>query len=334
MKNVQQSVRLYWGENYATKPFVVQKAIEQALITVGKYLHCYPGDLSLKTKQLLAQKYQVKPSQLLVLNGIESVVLSLTQTFLKKGDEILTLSPTFVVYEYAATSQHCKTNTISVGLKTQLTSETILSAITPSTKMIFLAYPNTTTGAYHCDVKAIEEVLKGWDGLVVVDECYYGLGKKTTLPVLKKYSNLIILKSCSKTWGLAGLRIGWCIASERIIEKISSKTLAVAMDPVSLLSHVILQEVLPYAKLLEDAFLQHKRQFCKKLEQVKGLEIFPTHTTFLPIKIKGVSTKDAINRLAKKKILVKDTSTLEYLLMGIPPREQWEYVIQGLGSIV
>lgn len=334
MKKMQQPVRLYWGENYAPKPAIVKKALAEALSLTEKYLHFYPGELATTTKKLLAQKYQVKPSQVLVFNGIESLVLSLAQTFLKKGNEILTLSPTFVVYEFAASSQNCKTNIISVGRNTQITSQDMLSAITPQTKILFLAFPNTTTGAYHCNVKDIEAVLSAWSGLVVVDECYYGLGKKTVLPLLKKYPNLIILKSASKTWGLAGIRVGWCIASENNIQKLSERTVAVAMDPISLPSHLVLQSILPYTKLLEDAFLQHKTAFCNKLRDVRGVEIFPTDTTFLPIKLKGISPKEAIKKLARKNILVKDTSSLEYLLMGIPPKDQWEHVIQSLRSIV
>lgn len=335
----KQAIRLFWGENYAPKPKAVMDAIQKALEASLDAINLYPGDVYGDTKKLLAKKYHISSQCILLQNGIESILPPLFKAYVQKKDEVITFDPTFICYKENVDVLGGKIIGISVGLEKDTTAKEILSKITQQTKMICLAWPNTTTGRYHIAKKDIEEILEKFNGLVVIDECYFGIGKQTVLPLIKKYPNLLVLRGVSKNWGLAGIRLGWAIGNRKTIKNIEAYSLHLAKDPISLPSYYILQAVLPYAKLLEKSFIQYKHQFEVKLAKIPGMQVYPSVCTFIPFRIKRITSnakiKKVIATLAQDYgILIKDTSYLGYFLIGIPAKDEWQYVIDSLQKIL
>ena len=207
MKHINHSpIRLYWGENYGPKPKAAAKAIAAAYRAAYRNIHLYPGQWQDKAIAAISTEYKLPKDQIAIGNGIEGLLSVIFRTFAKAGDEIITLTPTFGGYAHNAQSNGIKCLTLSVDFKTWLTVKDVLRLITLNTRMIFLASPNTMTGAYHISPGEIGKLAEEFSGLLVVDECYFGIGDQTALPLVDTHSNIMILRSASKSLGLAGIQ--------------------------------------------------------------------------------------------------------------------------------
>ncbi len=195
------------------------KAVETNLSS----LNFYPDGSGHYLKRKLAKRFGLEPSNLILGNGSNEVIELIARAFMEKGDEAVMGDPAFIVYRLI---------TLAVGgvprpvpLKDFVHDlDAMAGAITPKTKVVYVANPNNPTGTVAsssemtCFFDAIPE-----DVLIVWDEAYHeyadGLdGYEGAATWLKKKSNLIILRTFSKAYGLAGLRVGYGMASKEVID--------------------------------------------------------------------------------------------------------------------
>lgn len=179
----------------------------------------YPDPLQYVVKKRLSEIKGVPPQNIFLGNGSDEAIDILFRAFCRPGiDNVITLPPTYGMYEVSANINDVAVKKVPLTVNYQLNLEGIAEAIDPNTKIIFICSPNnpTANSLYRED---IETVLANFQGLVVIDEAYINYSKqKTFIQELTEYSNLVILQTLSKAWGLAGLRIGMAFASEEIID--------------------------------------------------------------------------------------------------------------------
>src|SRR3989338_8486754 len=145
-------IRLYWGENYAPKPPAAKRALGRAFKQALDTAHLYPGELLTETVEALAKIYGVTDNQIFIGAGIEGILKEIFPVFLSPGDSIITLSPTFSVYEHNANALGVSVVHIPVNFNTQIMAKEILAIVTQQTKLIVIASPNPQTGIYHIDI--------------------------------------------------------------------------------------------------------------------------------------------------------------------------------------
>src|ERR1700750_220781 len=152
-------------------------------------------------------------------NGSDEAIDILFRSFCNPGvDNVILVPPTYGMYEVSANINDVQTKKVSLTQDYQLNLEGIAEAIDEHTKLIFICSPNNPTGN-SINRDDVETLLNNFDGIVVVDEAYINFSRqKTFIQELTEYSNLVVLKTLSKAWGLAGLRVGMAFASEEIIE--------------------------------------------------------------------------------------------------------------------
>ena len=179
----------------------------------------YPDPLQLEVKQGLTQIKGVPARNIFLGNGSDEAIDLLFRAFCNPGiDNVITLPPTYGMYEVSANVNDVAVRKIKLLANFQLDLESIAEAIDEHTKIIFICSPNNPTGN-SLDREAIETILVNFNGLVVIDEAYINYSKqKSFIQELTEYPNLVVLQTLSKAWGLAGLRIGMAFASEEIIE--------------------------------------------------------------------------------------------------------------------
>ncbi|HWL00051.1 MAG TPA: histidinol-phosphate transaminase, partial [Parapedobacter sp.] len=152
-------------------------------------------------------------------NGSDEAIDILFRAFCRPGvDNVILVPPTYGMYEVSANINDVAVKRVNLTADFQLNLEGIAEAIDSNTRIIFLCSPNNPTGnSLHRE--DVETVLANFDGLVVIDEAYINYSRqKTFIQELTEYSNLVILQTLSKAWGLAALRLGMAFASEEIIE--------------------------------------------------------------------------------------------------------------------
>lgn len=192
-----------------------------AIAEVLPRAHLYPDGASFYLKQALSRFLGVSTGELVLGNGSNELIELLIRTFVHGDEEILLSANTFVVYKLAA--QAVGRRFVEVPMVDRhYDLEAMAKAVTPRTKLVFIANPDNPTGTYRPEaelVRFLEAV--GEKVLVVMDEAYYEYVTAEDYPqsmeLRKRFPNLIVLRTFSKAYGLAGIRLGYAVAQPEIV---------------------------------------------------------------------------------------------------------------------
>lgn len=219
---IKNSIKLASNENPAGPSPAAVRAITAGL---KKTLNRYPDGNGYYLKNALAEKLSVKPEEIIIGNGSNELLDIAVRTFLAPGDEAVMAHPSFVVYSMAVQAAGGKA--IHVPLRDYKHDlDAMLSAVTPKTKILFIANPNNPTGTMNTKEEFDRLMSKIRDGIfVVVDEAYYeyvtDTGYADSFKYFRDSRDILILRTFSKIYGLAGLRIGYGIAHQEIITEMN-----------------------------------------------------------------------------------------------------------------
>lgn len=268
----------------------------------------YPDPLQWKVKEKLAEIKGVKPGQIFLGNGSDEPIDLIVRAFCEPNqDSILITEPTYGMYKVCAEVNAVNVQQVLLTPEFDLDLEAIPNTFDATTKVIYLCSPNNPTGNLLSRDKIVE-VLKRFYGLVVIDEAYIDFTKsKSFIHELKKYPNLVVLQTFSKAWGLAGLRLGMCFASEEIINilnkikypyNVNIRTQELALDA---LENVYRKDI------WVDEILKERDLLMRQLKRLKIVEnIFPTDANFLLVRVKDAQF--TYQYLMDNRIIVRDRS--------------------------
>jgi histidinol-phosphate aminotransferase len=181
-------------------------------------LNRYPDPQQTDLKTLISKQKNVAANQILLGNGSDEVLDLIFRAFCEPNiDSIITLPPTYGMYDVLANLNTVENLQVPLSSDFQLEVDAILATIKAQTKLLFICSPNNPSGNT-VDRIAIERLLNGFQGLVVIDEAYIDFTEESSwIQSLNAYPNLIVTQTLSKAYGLAGIRLGICYASEEII---------------------------------------------------------------------------------------------------------------------
>jgi histidinol-phosphate aminotransferase len=268
----------------------------------------YPDPLQWKVKEKLAEIKGVKPSQIFLGNGSDEPIDLIMRAFCEPNqDSILITEPTYGMYKVCAEVNAVNVQQVLLTPEFDLDLDAIPNTFDATTKVIYLCSPNNPTGNI-LSRDRIVEVLKRFYGLVVIDEAYIDFTKsKSFVRELKKYPNLVVLQTFSKAWGLAGLRLGMCFASEEIVNilnkikypyNVNVRTQELALDAL---------ENIYRKDIWVDEILKERDLLARQLKRMKIVEkIFPTDANFLLVRVKDAQS--TYQYLMDQKIIVRDRS--------------------------
>ncbi len=217
--NVDRLYRLNNNENPLGPPAASRKLLEK--FDPGS-VAVYPSGDAYYLRCRLGEKFGMHPDQFIVGNGANEVIAFVIKAFCEQGDNIVTADKTFAVYEWIATFSGF--NAKLVPLRDFCFDDAaILKAVDEKTKIIFICNPNNPTGTYWNKSRLVS-FLKAVNGrqIVVVDEAYFEFVEKDDFPdgmkLVQDYPNLVVFRTFSKMFGLAGLRIGYLAGSMEVVD--------------------------------------------------------------------------------------------------------------------
>ena len=211
-------IKLASNENpYGPSP----KAL-RAIRTAARDVNRYPDGGCFYLRQALAKRLNISPRQLIFGNGSDEIIVLAVRVFIDPGDEVIIADPSFLIYGIAARIADATVK--AIPLKDFCYDlEAMRRSVTGKTRIIFLGNPDNPSGKYLTQ-KQLESFLNGLrEGVfVLLDEAYYEYVRAKdyvdSLGLLKKHKNIIVTRTFSKMYGLAGLRIGYGIAGEEVID--------------------------------------------------------------------------------------------------------------------
>lgn len=243
----------------------------------------YPDPFADKLRYALSARLGINPQKILIGNGSDELTYYLLLSFIERNDNVLIPYPTFEMYKIL--SKICGANIIEVPLNSNfdLDKERLINIIrNKKVKFVFIAYPNNPTGnCFSSD--AIMKILKESGTFVVIDEAYFEFSGKTFLKELKRYKNLIILRTFSKAYSLAALRAGYIIADEAIINIIKKVKLPYNINSFSQIAAL---NVLRFEKQIKKNIQLIIKERQKMKSMLEGLYYFPdSESNFIFIKV-------------------------------------------------
>lgn len=179
----------------------------------------YPDPLQIKIKEKVAKLKNLDISNIFFGNGSDEPIDVVIRIFCEpRADNIVSIDPTYGMYKVCADINDIEYRSVLLGADYSLSADSLLEKTDKNTKLIFLCSPNNPT-ANLLNKEEIIKILRTFKGIVIIDEAYIDFAPKDSwLPALKDYSNLIILQTLSKAWGLAGIRFGMAFASSEVIK--------------------------------------------------------------------------------------------------------------------
>ncbi|MEM2384656.1 MAG: histidinol-phosphate transaminase [Candidatus Bathyarchaeia archaeon] len=289
----------------------------------------------------------IKADNVIVGNGSTELIHLFCETFIEKGDSALILVPTFGEYEVAVRKAGGKPIFIKLDWDFRVNVNRLLKKMTQQVKVIFLCNPNNPTSILTPQdvvLKNIEASLRS-NILVFIDEAfiefvderrYYSLARE-----IKNYQNLFILRSLTKAFGLAGLRIGYGIAHEDMIDMLSRAKVPWNISCLAQVAAISALEDQEHLKRTQRLISEEKEFLLSELEGIKGLKVFPPDANFIFMDIRrsGLTAMQLKERMLLHGILLRDCSSFTgldeyYVRISIRTREDNEKFLASLRKVL
>ena len=273
-------------------------------------LNRYPDPQQNLVKAALAKIKNVSREQLLLGNGSDEVLDLIFRVFCEpKVDTVIALPPTYGMYEVLANTNDVKILNISLLDNYQPNVDEILKAQNSQTKLLFLCSPNNpTANSFNAD--KIETLIKKFTGIVVIDEAYIDFSSQESWTRrLNEFPNLIVIQTLSKAYGLAGIRLGACYSSTKIISVLNK------IKPPYNVNQLTQQTAL---KALQNSIktnneiaiiISERNQLIIDLEEISFIvKIYPSDANFLLVKVDNAIVR--YDQLVEHKIIVRNRTNL------------------------
>jgi len=266
--------------------------------------NAYPVQESLHEE--LAKQQNVAPDQLLLTPGIDGALRSFFQAYVKPEDKVACLNPSYAMYEVYAQMFGAEIVPVEFDDQMKVDLSTLKRAATKS-KYFFLANPNQPTGTYLSEkiVQSLLEIMTANGGLLILDEAYAPFAGVSWVGQVSQQTNLLVLQTFSKAYGLAGFRVGWAAGPTEVVSNMRKVRSTYDINAAALLfAEQLLLEPKILAEYLAD--LQAGKELLITKAANLGFEPLESYTNFLLLKVpEPLRAADLQGRLKERGYLIK-----------------------------
>lgn len=315
----------------------------EAIRETAAEVNLYPDGGGYYLKQAIAKKLKVEPDEIVLGNGSDEITLFLALCYLESGCNIVTSDLAFVRYRMAAQIKNAETILVPMRHFAHDTGD-IAKAVNLHTRLVFLDNPCNPTGSM-VSRQELEKLLKAIppDVLVIADEAYYEYAKHDsaypdTLALRKEYPNLIVTRTFSKAYGLAGLRIGYGIARPEIIRDLDRVRPPFNTNRVAQAAAVAALDDSAHIRESVSVNEKGRRYLVPELEKL-GVRLQPTWGNFVlaDIEATGWNGVDLNEELLKRGVIVRPMGGYglpHHLRISIGLPEENERLVEALTDIL
>ena len=303
VEDVPHRIKMDANENPFDMPDHIRKLIAEK--SLEHPFNRYPDPAAVTLRESLADELSVSLGQVAIGNGSDELINYLIAAFGGPGARVIFPTPTFSMYGILAELWGAEAVGVPLSQSFDIPSGKIMSATKAGDRnIVFLCYPNNPTG--NCfSRQTILSILEHGDALVVVDEAYYEFSGKTFLPLLEKHENLVILRTFSKAFGLAGLRVGYMIAGADIVEQIMKVKLVYNINSLSQEIALILLKHRNEMSCYIERIMQERERLGRQLGGLHGITPFPTDANFILFRAEP-DAEATFSELLRQGILIRN----------------------------
>ena len=314
--NLEEFIKLNTNENPFPPFDSVLKAINSNL---NEELRRYPNSKAIHLRKIFAEQNGIKPENVFAGNGSDEIFTLIFRGFIETTGIVAFPYPSYLLYQTLAQGNGIKYEKINLDSELKLDLNKFLEK---KYSMVIISNPNNPTGTF-CEKEKIEEFAGKYKGLLVVDEAYIDFYGGSVVDLIKKFDNIIITRSFSKSYSLAGLRVGLAIACEDIInglfklkDSYNVDTLALAGASAALLDTKSFNYNL--------SMLRNNKEYMEEMLNSMGFESAPSKANFVFTRHRDIPAQLLYTKLKEQKILVRH----------LPGPIQSDYVRISVGTMM
>lgn len=328
--------RLNNNENRLGPPPAVLKVLENVS---REDASLYPSGDSFYLRNELACKFDIQPDQIIIGNGANEVISFVMKTFCREGDNIITADQTYAVYEWLASFAGVESRLVPLK-DFGFDDGAILQSIDGNTKVIFVCNPNNPTGSYWSEtrMRRFLDSVRG-EKIVVLDEAYCEFVENDDFPdgisLIKDYPNVVVFRTFSKMYGMAGLRIGYLAGAPEVVDMIRNTCVSYSVNYIA--------QQAARAALTDEAHIfktrtmvrEGKEHLADALNKLQ-LSFISGEGNFVMIKL-PMSDSFAYRKLMQRGVMVRSMTSFRfpnYIRVTIDKVEVMEIFVKALAEIL
>ena len=333
-ENWEGGLRLDRGE----QPFPPSPKVIDAVRRWAGQANRYPDPGYRELRRKLALYNDCEQSHIAVANGSDELIDAIARCCLDSGDEVLIPELTFDHYGRAAQVAGGTVRSIAMDRAFGVDTAAILAAITPRTKVIFIANPNNPTGLLAPPSSLISLVEKS-PCLVVIDECYFEFSGATLRDRVGEFRNLLVLRSFSKGFGMAGLRLGYCVGQDEVAGTIHSALQPFPVNGAAQAAGLAALDDLDYARGRIAELIAERQRVARRLASL-GFRTHESATNFLFVDASptGQAARQIAASLREQGVHVHDCTDLpgsddHHFRISLGDRAQNDRLLRNLAEL-
>jgi len=299
------SIKVDANENpFSHHPSVIEKT--KKWLEDKDHITRYPDTDSTALREQLAHIYQVSPMQIICGVGSDQLIEYTTKCFIEPGESILVPDPSFSMYGISNTLNHGITISYPLGDTFEYDENLIIEMYKEhKPKLIFICTPNNPTGSTISN-KQVLRILESVSCPVILDEAYDEFVEESMVTYIDQYPNLLILKTFSKAFGCAGLRVGYGVGSVEMIDALNICKSPYNLPSISqAIAGFVLEEIDYYMTNVSN-LIKNRESLYKALTELEWLEkVYPSKGNFILIKTDSSDTGNIETNLEAQGILVR-----------------------------
>jgi len=318
-KTVPGAVKLSSNENpLGPSPRAIE-AVKEALAGI----HRYPDGAATALKTAIARNWDVPEKGIMIANGSDEVFALLAAAWIGPGENAISARETFSQYRYAVKLFGAEMREIPLSDEGRFNTEGILRNVDENTRMVFLCNPNNPTGTYlsHNEIESFLNKISE-DTIVILDEAYAEFADQEDFPdsgaLLKKYPRLVVTRTFSKLYGLAGLRVGYALGNPEIISGADRASMPFNVNNLA--------QTAALAALKDDShrdatlkLVQSEKTFIYRELTGRNIFHYPTQANFVCFRLES-RIADLWEPIAKRGIALRDLKSF-----GLPQMARYTF---------
>ncbi len=309
----------------------VLKAIERSVNMINRY----PNPEYPELKSAIAEYLKVDVNEIFLGNGISDCIYNICNALLDTLDKVTIPMPSYTMYVMYSMLREASIN-YKIYPYYKIDSKDFVANASDS-KLIFLCSPNNPTGNV-IPIESIKEVVESVKCYVVLDEAYVEFSDYSAIKLTDSYENLIVMRTFSKFFGLAGLRIGYGVCKDtNVVSALEKVRLPFCINHVAVVAGVEAIRCLDYYEKVRNKIVSEREKLYRELSKFERIEVFPSKANFLLVKVKG--NLGLADKLEERKILVRNVTGLmglagEHVRITVGKPEENNALLNALKEIL
>ncbi|NOZ58416.1 MAG: histidinol-phosphate transaminase [Euryarchaeota archaeon] len=301
----EEIVNLNSNEN----PYPLPKSVLRAIEEEARLASRYPNPSYAELKRRLGDYTGLGAENIAVASGAGELLSLICTLFLEPLDRVVIPLPTYTMYAFLAMLRDASIAYVEPPGEELYPPVEEIAGASRDAKLVFLCSPNNPTGRA-LEEDEVLEVVEGTRAAVVVDEAYYEFRGRSVAGGVEEYENLIVVRSFSKFFGLAGLRVGYALANARIASLLEKIRNPFCISRIAERAAVAALGELEYYTGVREKILRERERLLGELRRIPGLRPYPSEANFLLVKLLGITAGELMEGLYRRGIIVRNVSGL------------------------